>query len=108
MLLTGVLDAMVTYAVVARYFEDIPLAAPDHYLVAAQHIFMAAPAPNRLELSCRGTTLTARINGETVAMVSHNTFAEGRLWIGAGEQGAAPDAAPGPVARFSNLVIRQE
>jgi predicted dienelactone hydrolase len=38
MLMAGVLDAMVPYALTARYFGDIPPAAPGHYLLAVQQV----------------------------------------------------------------------
>jgi hypothetical protein len=61
-------------------------------------------AVNHAELSCRGTTITAKLNGTVAASVSDNSLAEGGLWIAAG----GPGDGQKPVARFSNLVVRQE
>jgi hypothetical protein len=65
-------------------------------------------ATNHAELSCRRTTITARINGVTVASVSDNTFATGQMLIAVSESPGTPSTATRPVARFSNLVVRQE
>ncbi len=65
-------------------------------------------ASNHAELSCRGTTITARINSETVATVSDNTFSSGQMWIAVGTTASASSPASKPVARFRNLVITQQ
>jgi dienelactone hydrolase len=65
-------------------------------------------ASNHMELSCNGTTITGRINGQAVATVLDNTMASGGMWIAIGE---TPPASPGairPSARFRNLVVKQE
>jgi hypothetical protein len=70
-----------------------------------------AHAPNatyHAELSCHGTTIEARLNGTTVASVSDNTFANGQLWLAAGEVAGTPSSGPRAKARFSNLVVTQE
>jgi outer membrane protein assembly factor BamD (BamD/ComL family) len=60
--------------------------------------------PNRLELSCSGTTIAARVNGTPVASVEDSGYQRGRFWIGAGEIGGV--AVSGPTeARFDNLVV---
>ncbi len=63
---------------------------------------------NRAELRCRGTRITARVNGVDVLSVSDNTFAAGQFWIAAGVVVGATSTPAGPTARFSNLVITQE
>jgi dienelactone hydrolase len=65
-------------------------------------------AVNHAELSCRGTTITARLNGTVVASVTDNSLAAGQLWIATGEAPAPPGQDQKPTARFSNLVVRQE
>jgi dienelactone hydrolase len=65
-------------------------------------------APNHVELSCRGTTIAAAINGQTVASVSDNTFSAGQMWIAVGETPGTPGTTPGPTARFSHLVVTQQ
>lgn len=61
-----------------------------------------ATATNRLELSCSGATIAAKINGTELVSVRDNTYSSGRMWIGVG----------GPVglieeARFDNLVVTE-
>jgi predicted dienelactone hydrolase len=63
---------------------------------------------NRAELTCRGTTITARLNGVTVASVADNTFRAGRMWIAVGESAGGSSPSVKPVARFSNLVVTAE
>jgi dienelactone hydrolase len=65
-------------------------------------------AVNHAELSCRGATITARINGETVASASDNTFVAGQMWIAVGETPGGPAVGSRAAARFSNLVVTQE
>jgi hypothetical protein len=60
---------------------------------------------NHAELDCHGTVITARINGETVATVSDNTFSSGQMWIAVGETAGGPSSGVRPTARFSNLVV---
>jgi len=62
-------------------------------------------ATNHAELTCRGTTMTARINGITVVSVSDNTYATGQVWLGVGESPGFPSMGGRPVAHFRNLVI---
>ena len=62
-------------------------------------------AVNHAELRCQGTTITAQINSETLATVSDNTFASGRMWIAVGEAFGAQPTGQKPVARFGNLVV---
>jgi|GEM_PF-4255118 len=60
-------------------------------------------ATNRLELSCIGTRITARINGVQVATIEDATYATGQFGL---EAGMLPNFLPGTVdARFNNLVI---
>ena len=59
---------------------------------------------NRLELNCRGTGLSARINGTDVATASDNTFAEGRIALGVGSYSRQQAQRE---ATFSDLVITQ-
>jgi hypothetical protein len=58
-----------------------------------------ADAFNRLELTCSGSTITAAVNGVTVATVQDTTFTSGALRFGVGGSGAT--------ARFDNLVVTQ-
>ncbi len=55
---------------------------------------------NRIELTCTGTTISVRINGQVVASVQDGTHASGQFWLGA-------HAAVGGTARvrFDNLVV---
>jgi dienelactone hydrolase len=62
-------------------------------------------AHNRAELSCRGTTLTARINDVTVASVSDNTYPAGQMWIAVGESPDGSSPTMTAAARFTNLVV---
>lgn len=59
---------------------------------------------NRLELSCRGGTITVRINGTQVASVQDRTYGEGRLWIAVSPVGDIGTVA----ARLDNLVVTQQ
>jgi dienelactone hydrolase len=63
---------------------------------------------NCAELTCKGTTIEARINGATVASVSDNTFQAGQFWIAVGESPGGTPAAVKTEAHFSNLAITQE
>lgn len=56
---------------------------------------------NRLELSCEGASITARINGMEVASVEDGTYSEGRIQILLG----AFSATATPEGRFGNLVV---
>lgn len=60
--------------------------------------------PNRLELTCSGTTISGSINGVEVARVEDNSYAWGRAGIGAFAQPAEGVFE----ARFDNLVITQQ
>jgi hypothetical protein len=60
---------------------------------------------NRLELSCFGTTITARINGTQVASVEDDRYSEGQLWIGASTYAGTHLTSE---ARFKNLVVTQQ
>jgi uncharacterized delta-60 repeat protein len=58
---------------------------------------------NHIELSCIGTTISARVNGVTVTSVKDTTHGQGRLWIGTG---VYRSSLPGTVdARFHNLQV---
>lgn len=59
-------------------------------------------APNRLELSCAGTTIAARVNGVQVASVEDGTLTAGRLLLGTGTYAGSQLAAE---ARFNDLVV---
>lgn len=61
-------------------------------------------APNRLELSCVGASIAARVNGVQVAAVQDGSLASGRLLLGAGAYAGSP---LGLEARFNDLVITQ-
>jgi hypothetical protein len=75
---------------------------------------------NRLELSCEGSTIEARINGMLIASVSTGAYSEGEAWIGMGQvrpgqvqQGLFVEEPLTPVGepievRFTNLVIQQK
>jgi hypothetical protein len=92
----------------------IPSAIP--WITAGQHLAPPNSSPairlggatNRVELSCRGTTITARVNGVTVASVSDNTFREGRMVLAVRQSAGHDGPSRRPVARFSNLVVTQE
>jgi hypothetical protein len=56
---------------------------------------------NRVVLSCVGTTISVLVNGVTVAAVTDDKYAEGRMWIGAYGSATTADA------RLDNLVIRR-
>ena len=58
---------------------------------------------NHLELTCVGSTLTARINGMTVATVTDSTYASGRSALGVSSVSNRPTAA-----YFDNLQVIQE
>ena len=68
---------------------------------------------NRIELTCRGTTLEGSINGQQVISVSDVIYGGGGLWIGMGQlvAGTIPGSVTpvgSPVAvRFTNLVVTQ-
>ncbi len=58
MLMAGMLDAMVTYALTARFFAEIPPSAPDHYLLAAQrmgHQFSDRCFPGAVTTGCQAS-----------------------------------------------------
>jgi dienelactone hydrolase len=64
---------------------------------------------NHIELRCNGTTITGHLNGATVASASDNSIADGQMWIAVGETGSSTaGGGTHPVARFSNLVVKQE
>ena len=56
-------------------------------------------ASNRLELTCVGSTISARINGVEAGAVDDRTYREGFAWIGVGGRASAA------TARFDNLVV---
>jgi hypothetical protein len=61
--------------------------------------------PNRVELTCAGTTITARINGAMVATVQDGTYRNGELML---LSGSFTEAGSFPVdARFDGLVVTQ-
>ena len=62
-------------------------------------------ASNRAELSCHGTTIEGRVNGETVATVQDNTFSSGQVSIAAGSTPGGVGGGTRAVGHFSNLVI---
>jgi dienelactone hydrolase len=62
-------------------------------------------AANHAELSCRGTSIAAQINGTTVASASDNSYAAGQIWLGVGESAGFRITGTRPAARFRNLVI---
>jgi hypothetical protein len=62
-------------------------------------------ATNRLELECRGSSITARINGVDVATVQDSTYREGGILIGVGYTSDPPGRSV--EARFDNLVVTQ-
>jgi predicted dienelactone hydrolase len=86
------------------------------WTTGGQHLVLPKSSPairlggatNRVELSCRGTTITARINGVTVASVSDNTLQEGRMVLAVRQSAGNAGPSARPIARFSNLVITQE
>jgi dienelactone hydrolase len=78
-------------------------------------------ATNRLELSCEGSIIEARINDVLVASASAAVHSEGEVWIGMGQvpqefflrQGFFIEEPLTPIGdpievRFTNLVIRQK
>jgi hypothetical protein len=54
---------------------------------------------NRLELSCRGSTIGVRINGTPVVSIQDGTYREGEMWLGAVSMGDPVEA------RFDNLMV---
>ena len=66
--------------------------------------FQMGDQTNHLEFNCRGTALSASINGTDVAWASDNTFGEGHMAVGVGSfssQQAQREAS------FSDLVVTQ-
>jgi hypothetical protein len=59
--------------------------------------------PNRLELSCVGSTITGRVNGEEVAKVEDRTYPAGGVWIGVG---AYSSRNPTGEVHFGHLVVK--
>jgi hypothetical protein len=55
--------------------------------------------PDRLELVCAASTLTARVNGHEVATAQNGDYSDGGWLIGAGAPGAPFEA------HFTNLVV---
>jgi hypothetical protein len=58
-------------------------------------------APNRVELTCAGNLISARINGTLVAVAEDATYQRGSTWIGLGASEAPAEA------RLDNLVVSQ-
>ena len=66
MLMAGVLDAMVPYALITRYFGDILPAAPDHYLLAVQqagHQFADGCLAGFVTTGCAASMPQAELQG---------------------------------------------
>jgi tRNA A-37 threonylcarbamoyl transferase component Bud32 len=61
-------------------------------------------ATNRLELTCAGGTITAALNGVTLATVEDGTHAAGFLWLQGNAFGNTPATAE---ARFDHLLVTQ-
>jgi hypothetical protein len=59
---------------------------------------------NRLELSCAGSTIAARINGVPVIAVQDATYLGGRLWISCDDLEGLDVTVE---ARFDNLIVTQ-
>jgi hypothetical protein len=59
---------------------------------------------NRLDFECRGATISGRVNGVTVALVTDSTYSTGVSWIGAGSY---TDVSLTAEARFENLLVTQ-
>jgi hypothetical protein len=59
-------------------------------------------ASNHLELTCVGSTISARINGTEVASVQDRTYDSGYVAVVAGRDEGVPVEA-----RFDNLVVRE-
>jgi hypothetical protein len=59
-------------------------------------------ASNHLELTCIGSTITARINGTEVASASDRTYVSGYVAVVIGRDDGIPAEA-----RFDNLVVRE-
>ena len=57
---------------------------------------------NRLELACIGETITATINGEEVAEVEDDSYAEGAVYLGAGTYAGVRGTVE---ARFDDLAV---
>ncbi|HLI26244.1 MAG TPA: hypothetical protein VKZ60_04190 [Chloroflexota bacterium] len=70
---------------------------------AAYSAAIAPGAPNRLGIWARGADLVVVLNGQPVAQLRDETFAEGALALGVG---AGASAAP-VEARFTDLVVRE-
>jgi hypothetical protein len=83
---------------------SVALTPPDAFSAAVRQ----GGAVNRIELSCRGTTISGRINGVTVVSVSDNAHANGQMWFAVGETAGAASTGARARARFSNLVVTQE
>jgi hypothetical protein len=62
-----------------------------------ENAIWSGDASNRLELTCSGSTITARINETEVASVQDSRLQDGALGF----------AAAGATVYFDNLVIRQ-
>lgn len=61
---------------------------------------------NRLELTCTGSTIRAKINGVQVAIVQDYTYQTGHMWFGvATYSGSAKHLQE---ARFDNLIVIQD
>jgi len=57
---------------------------------------------NHLEMLCKGSTITARVNGNDVVSVQNADYAQGGMVIGAGAPGAAFEA------HFKNLLVTRQ
>ena len=61
---------------------------------------------NRMELTCTGSSIRAKINGVQVARVQDYTHQTGRVWFGVGSYNGS--AKHSQEARFDNLIVIQE
>ena len=61
---------------------------------------------NRMELTCTGSSIRAKINGVQVASVQDYTYQTGEVWFGVGFYNGS--AKHSQEARFDNLIVIQE
>ena len=92
--------------VLNNWQQSLAFVSANRYLIGwqASRAIRGGGQANRLELSCAGDTITARVNDVIVASVHDSTYTSGGMWIGA----ARFSDSPGTVeARFDNLVVTQ-
>jgi hypothetical protein len=94
----GVFPATGEFALGRQHTNDVVSLVPHQ----ASETIRRGTAPNRVELTCAGSTIVARINGTEVASVQDGAYDKGWVAVFVGRSGSISVEA-----RFDNLVVTE-